>query len=210
MAPSPIPSACSSITTKRLIRPPTAASETWFIYHLGRRLKAKAALASNSRNAPLNALTWDYRTHGKHAEPDVDQVLREINGWTWKDGKQLKSYNDLKKDGSTASGCWIYCGVYPDDETNRATQREPKDYLGRGWGFAWPNDGSRVIYNRASARPDGQPWSDRKKLVWWDEQQKTWTGLDRPDFVLDKRPDDPGDLQNGHGTDGIPVQEHAG
>jgi formate dehydrogenase major subunit len=183
--------------------PGDARSETWFVYHLGRRLKAKAALIENARNAPLNALTWNYRTHGAHAEPEVEQVLREINGWKWGSGELLSSYQDLKKDGSTASGCWIYCGVFPDEHTNKANQREPKDYLGRGWGFAWPND-SRIIYNRASARPDGQPWSERKKLVWWDEEKKTWTGMDRPDFVLDKRPDDPGDLQNGHGMKAIP------
>ena len=59
--------------------------------------------------------------------------------------------------------------------------RSPKDCLGHGWGFAWPND-CRIIYNRASARPDGKPWSERKKLVWWDEEKKQWTGLDNPDY----------------------------
>ena len=32
-----------------------------------------------------------------------------------------------------------------------------------GWGFAWPAN-RRILYNRASARPDGTPWSERKKL----------------------------------------------
>jgi len=54
-------------------------------------------------------------------------------------------------------------------------------------GFAWPAD-RRVLYNRASARPDGRPWSERKKLVWWDEQNKEWTGLDVPDFTRTKAP----------------------
>jgi formate dehydrogenase major subunit len=71
---------------------------------------------------------------------------------------------------------------------NKANQREPKDYLGHGWGFSWPND-IRIIYNRASARPDGTPWSERKKLVWWDEEKNQWTGLDQPDFEKDMRPD---------------------
>jgi len=183
--------------------PGDARSDTWFMVHLGRRLKAKASKEPSSRNAPLNALNWNYQTYGKRKEASVEDVLREINGWNWNTGKQLKSYNELKADGSTASGCWIYCGVYPKEDLNRANQREPKDYLGHGWAFAWPND-CRVIYNRASARPDGAPWSEEKKLVWWDEQKNTWTGLDNPDFVLDKRPDHPGDLQNGHGTDAIP------
>jgi formate dehydrogenase major subunit len=47
----------------------------------------------------------------------------------------------------------------------------------------------RIIYNRASADPDGRPWSDRKRYVWWDEEEGKWTGEDVPDFSPDKRPD---------------------
>jgi formate dehydrogenase major subunit len=183
--------------------PGDSRSETWFMVHLGRRLKERAARERTPRNEPLNALRWEYSTHGPHAEPDAEEVLREINGFSWKDRKQLKSYNELKNDGSTACGCWIYCGVFPEVNLNKANQREPKDYLGHGWGFAWPND-CRVIYNRASAAPDGKPWSENKKLVWWDEQQQTWTGLDRPDFDLKKRPDHKGDLRNGKGMEALP------
>lgn len=188
----------------KAVEPPgDSRSETWFTYHLGRRLKARAAENPSPKNEPLNALTWNYRTEGALEEPDAEQVLKEINGWEWNSGKQLGSYNDLKPDGSTASGCWIYCGVYPEDNLNKANQREPKDYLGHGWGFAWPND-SRIIYNRASARPDGSPWSERKALVWWDEQKGEWTGKDRADFDLKKRPDHKGDLRNGHGMEAMP------
>jgi formate dehydrogenase major subunit len=66
--------------------------------------------------------------------------------------------------------------------------REPRNYLGTGWGFAWPSD-RRIIYNRASAAPNGQPWSERKKLVWWSEEENSWSGIDVPDFVETKRPD---------------------
>ena len=189
---------------EKAVDPPgDSRSETWFIYHLGRRLKEKAARDRSPRNAALNALTWNYATQGKHAEPVVEEILQEINGFKWDEKTLIKSYQELKKDGSTACGCWIYAGVFPEPGLNKAKQREPKDYLGHGWGFAWPND-SRIIYNRASARPDGKPWSERKKLVWWDEGEGKWTGYDRPDFKLDKKPDDPGDLQNGHGMEAIP------
>ena len=188
----------------KAVEPPgDARSETWFTYHLGRRLKAKAAQSTYPRDLPLKSLTWNYSTHGPTAEPDVEEVLAEINGCTWQDRKPIKSYKELKNDGSTACGCWIYCGVMPEPGMNRANQRASRDYLGHGWGFAWPND-CRVIYNRASARPDGKPWSERKKLVWWDEGKGEWTGLDRPDFELKKRPDDPGDLRNGTGTEALP------
>jgi formate dehydrogenase major subunit len=168
--------------------PGNARGEVWFMYHLGLRLKAKAAAEPNPRNAALNALTWNYSTHGTDAEPDVDEILQEINGWTTADHKLVAGYRDLKADGSTACGCWIYSGIYPEPGFNRANQREPKGPYGHGWGFAWPAD-RRILYNRASARPDGRPWSERKKLVWWDENKREWTGFDTPDFTKDKAPD---------------------
>ena len=36
----------------------------------------------------------------------------------------LSAYTELKADGSTACGCWIYCGVYAD-EVNQARRRKP-------------------------------------------------------------------------------------
>ena len=56
------------------------------------------------------------------------------------------------------------------------------------WGWAWPAN-RRMLYNRASADPAGKPWSERKRYVWWDEDEGTWTGEDVPDFQPDKRPD---------------------
>jgi formate dehydrogenase major subunit len=185
---------------EKAVDPPgEARSETWFVYHLGRRIKEKAKNDSRSRNAGLNALTWDYPVEGEMREPKVSSVLKEINGWTIADHKQLSQIQDLKNDGSTACGAWIYCGVYPEENRNRANERAPKDLLGHGWGFAWPND-CRIIYNRASARPDGKPWSDRKKLVWWDEEKKEWTGLDNPDFKKDLAPTTPDNLDSGVGV----------
>jgi formate dehydrogenase major subunit len=184
------------VNTQRLLQfhnqgpepPGDSRSETWFMYHLGRLLKAKAAKDPRPRNAPLNALTWDYSTHGPHAEPSAEEVLMEINGWTVADHKLVSGYRDLKADGSTACGAWIYSGCFPAVDKNRANERHPEDLYGHGWGYAWPSD-RRIIYNRASARPDGKPWSERKKLVWWDEGKKEWTGLDNPDFTKDKPPD---------------------
>ena len=174
---------------QQAVEPPfDARSETWFMVHLGRRLKDKAAADRSSRNAPLNALTWNYRTRGPMQEPVDVEVLKEINGRDLKTGRQLASSQGLKNDGTTACGCWIYCGIHPDEEENVANKRLPRDYLGHGWGFSWPND-VRILYNRCSARPDGKPWSERKKLVCWDEEKQEWTGEDRPDFDKKKRPD---------------------
>jgi formate dehydrogenase major subunit len=173
---------------EKAVDPPgDARSETWFMYHLGRRLKERARQDTRPRNAALNALVWDYSTEGAMAEPVVEEVLQEINGWTVKDRKLVAGFRDLKADGSTACGCWIYSGIFPKADENVARKREPRDFYGHGWGFAWPAD-RRILYNRASARPDGRPWSERKKLLWWDENKKEWTGFDVPDFTKDKAP----------------------
>jgi len=174
---------------EKAIDPPgDARSETWFMYHLGRRLKEKAANDSRPRNAGLNALTWNYETKGPLREPSGEHILQEINGCTVSDGKLVSGYRDLKADGSTACGCWIYSGIFRSPDRNRARERNPRGPYGIGWGYAWPSD-RRILYNRASARPDGKPWSERKKLVWWDDVKNEWTGLDTPDFTKDKRPD---------------------
>jgi formate dehydrogenase major subunit len=188
---------------EKAVDPPgDSRSELWFVYHLGRRMKEKAAKDPRTRNDGLRALTWDYPTEGPIAEPDAEEVLKEINGRFVADGKQLPHIKSLKSDGSTACGAWIYCGVFPEESRNRALERNSNDLLGHGWGFAWPND-CRIIYNRASARPDGKPWSERKKLVWWDAEKKQWTGLDNADYDKHMPPDHPSDLDHGQGTDAL-------
>ena len=174
---------------EKAVDPPgECRSETWFMYHLGRRLKARAAQERSSRNAALNGLTWNYSTQGAHQEPVVEEIIGEINGYRVKDRTLVSGYKDLQSDGSTACGCWIYSGVMPAPDENKARKREPKGRYGHGWGYAWPSD-RRILYNRASARPDGRPWSERKALVWWDAEQKKWTGHDTPDFTETKPPD---------------------
>src|SRR2546426_370139 len=126
---------------KKAVEPPgDARSETWFMYHLGRRLKEKAKKDARPRNAGLNALTWNYSTEGQRAEPKVEEVLQEINGYSLADHKLLENYKSLKNDGSTSCGAWIYSGVFPQPGENKANKREPRGYLGHGWGFAWLKD----------------------------------------------------------------------
>src|SRR6185312_632435 len=173
---------------EKAVDPPgDSRSETWFMYHLGRRLKDKAKKNPSPRNAGLNALTWDYPTEGAIREPKVDAVVCEINGYRTDTGNLVSEYTELQDDGSTACGCWIYSGVHPKPGHNISNMRKSHDYLGQGWGFSWPSD-RRILYNRASADPDGKPWSERKKLVWWDEEQGRWVGDDVPDFVADRAP----------------------
>jgi formate dehydrogenase major subunit len=165
-----------------------ARSDLWFYYHLGRIIRQKLAGSADPMDRPLLDLTWDYPVEGPLAEPSAEAVLAEINGYD-ADGSPLASYEQLNADGSTASGCWIYCGVYTDG-VNQAARRKPgkeQSWVAPEWGWAWPAN-RRIIYNRASADPDGKPWSPRKALVWWDDEEGKWSGHDIPDFAASKSP----------------------
>ncbi len=164
-------------------------SELWFFYHLGRIVKEKLAGSKDQRDRPILDLAWDYPVTGRHAEPDAEAVLAEISGWD-ADGKPLSSFTQLQGDGSTVCGCWIYCGAYADG-VNQPRRRKPaahQHWVAPEWAWAWP-DNRRILYNRASADPEGKPWSERKRYVWWDAQVGQWTGYDTPDFRRDMRPD---------------------
>jgi formate dehydrogenase major subunit len=170
--------------------PGDCRSELWFAYHLGRRIRERLASSTLGRDRPVRALTWDYTTHGPHAEPDADEVLQEINGRT-ADGSFVPKYQELADDGSTTCGSWLHAGIYADG-VNQTARRKPhveQNWIAPEWGWAWPSN-RRILYNRASARPDGTPWSERKRYVWWDADEGRWTSLgDDPDFTPDKAPD---------------------
>ncbi|MBV8845698.1 MAG: formate dehydrogenase-N subunit alpha [Bryobacterales bacterium] len=175
----------------KAIEPPgDARSELGFIFHLGRRLKQKYANEyDRQRNWPLRDLTWEYPVKGPAEEPDAAAILREINGYTVADGKPVEGFTSLKDDGSTACGCWIYSGCYRDGK-NMPARRKPhweQNWVAGEWGWAWPHN-RHILYNRASADPDGNPWSERKKLVWWDREKQEWVGYDTPDFIVDRPP----------------------
>jgi formate dehydrogenase major subunit len=182
-------------------------SDAWFLYNLGKRLKQLYAGSTDPKDQPLLNLTWDYDFDEQprlpdgtlsriEGEPDLEKVLMEINGHRLDETdprsgrpRLVSGFSELKDDGSTACGCWVYSGVFPEPGRNRANERKiTDDPFAPEWGFAWPNN-VRVLYNRASADPDGRPWSERKKLVWWDSEKRRWVGLDKPDFELDKPPD---------------------
>jgi formate dehydrogenase major subunit len=178
---------------KALDPPGDARSELWFTHHLAKRIRAHYEGSTRERDWPIVNLKWDYPERGEQAEPEVEAVLKEINGYDVASGRALNGFTELRSDGSTACGCWIYSGIFADG-VNQARRREPGDISAEGgtvspeWAWAWPAN-RRILYNRASADPDGKPWSERKKFVWWDEEHGRWSGYDVPDFPADKRPD---------------------
>lgn len=218
--------------------PGDARSDLWFTVQLGLRLKTLHADSKLPRDRPIQALTWDYIDPAENAgwrikdEPSATRVLKEINGTYVATGRPVRSFGDLKADGSTACGAWIYSGVYAPtpqqpDGHNFAANRQGDDWVALGWGFAWPAN-RRILYNRASADPAGRPWPKEARLarahgkgekgyVYWDPEwrgpdpgkpdqtiQGRWVGLDVPDFPVNKPPDRPGK------PDGVGLDFHDG
>jgi formate dehydrogenase major subunit len=179
---------------KALEPPGDARSELWFMHHLFKRIRKHYEGSTRDRDWPVLNIKWDYEEHGEHREPNAEEVLKEINGYDVATGRPLDGFTDLRDDGSTACGCWIYSGIYKDG-VNQARRRDPGDvgdpaggWVSPEWGYTWPAN-RHILYNRASADPEGKPWSERKKWVWWDEAKEEWTGYDVPDFPKNKRPD---------------------
>ncbi|MFW6076070.1 MAG: molybdopterin dinucleotide binding domain-containing protein, partial [Chloroflexota bacterium] len=192
--------------------PGDCRSDEWFTHQLALRLKALYQDSDQERDRGFQNLTWDFdydpgeepadtRIQGG---PDSEKILKEINGYMTDDpATHLTSFSELREDGSTTCASWIYCGIFPSPDQNRARNREPDPPntpgSHQGWAFAWPAN-RRILYNRASADLDGNPWSERKRWVWWDSEAGQWTGYDTPDFPTDKPPDAERDPQ-GFGLD---------
>jgi formate dehydrogenase major subunit len=167
-------------------------SELWFFYHLGRLVRERLAGSTDERDRPVLDLSWDLPTEGEHDEPSAEAVLMEINGYEIATRRPLSSFTEMRTDGSTLGGCWIYTGVFADG-VNQAARRKPgseQSWVAPEWGWAWPAN-RRILYNRASADREGRPWSDRKAYIWWDPERGEageWTGYDVPDFEKTKPP----------------------
>jgi len=186
----------SYTNTQRLVQwhdkavdpPGDCRSEAWFVHRLGLRLRELYNGDTGPRGRQIRSISWNYpQLDDRVGDPDLNVVVKEINGYTVADGRPVKDYNELKDDGSTACGCWIYSGIMSQDGHNRARNREGDERAALGWGFAWPRN-DRILYNRASADPQGKPWSERKRWIWWDAEQARWTGYDVPDFPATKAP----------------------
>jgi formate dehydrogenase major subunit len=223
----------SFTNTQRLVQfhekavdpPDDARTDLWFTYHLGKRLKtlyedkARREGKEEDRDRPIRALLWDYDDKEESAkwrikdEPSARLVLKEINGYKVAAGQKLleatplTSFAELKDDGTTACGAWIYTGVYAPtkDEPlghNHAANRSGDAWVSLGWGFSWPAN-RRLMYNRCSADLEGRPWPKEARLarehyrgggrdlrgyVYWDAAQSKWVGLDVPDFPITKAP----------------------
>lgn len=143
----------------------------------------------------VTKVNWNYRN--PEGQLDIKAVAHALNGYDWKSGRLLDNFNELKADGSTACGIWIFTGFFNNNKAKwdameqPCTRRSKVDPSGLGlypeWSFAWPAN-RRVLYNRASADMQGQPWNKDRMLVSWNGTK--WVNNDVPDFVAAaKNPD---------------------
>jgi formate dehydrogenase major subunit len=198
--------------------PGDARSDLWFWYHLGHRLKQRYSNSTATRDLGIRNMTLDYEPEPEEVakwrvkdEPSAKKMLWEINGFRWakdwKDRQLLATFADLRDDGTTAAGAWIYTGVTPNKTTNRGEMRSGSNdgWVSPNWGWAWPGN-RHQLYNRASAAPDGSPWSERKKYIFWDAAARTWRSVaaDGIDFGVTKAPSMPAN------ANGIGVAFHSG
>jgi len=148
---------------------------------------------------PIVNLSWPY---SNPQNPTAEELAKEYTGRALVDlpdpkdptkimrrgGEQLAGFAELRDDGSTASGCWIFAGAWGPGG-NLMARRDNSDPTGIGqtlnWAWAWPAN-RRILYNRASCDLEGKPFDPRRSVVSWNG--KAWVGADIPDFKGDENP----------------------
>jgi formate dehydrogenase major subunit len=149
---------------------------------------------------PIRDLTWNHRDP---LAPTAEELAKEFNGKALSDvfdpkdptkvlvkaGEQLAGFGQLRADGSTACGVWIFSGCWTQAGNQMARRDNTDTGLGNtpNWAWAWP-DNRRILYNRASATPAGKAWDSTRKFTQWDGAK--WTGPDVPDIRLDATPEE--------------------
>jgi len=173
---------------KEQVLPPEgeARHDHWVLAELFSRVKNLYQQQGGKYPDPLLQLTLPYRDPRK---PELDEIAQEINGKNLTTGQRLATFADLKDDGTTTAGDWIYTGSYPQSGNltkRRGGVQDPakNDPTGMGfypnWAWSWPLN-RRVMYNRASADPAGNPWDPTRVGIKWDATAGKWVG-DVPDY----------------------------
>ncbi len=111
---------------------------------------------------PVLNMTWNYST--PH-EPASEEVAMESNGKALADitdpatgavivkkGQQLSSFAQLRDDGTTSSGCWIFAGSWTP-EGNQMARRDNADPSGLGNTWAGPGPGRSTAASCITAPP---------------------------------------------------------
>ena len=179
--------------------PGEARSDLRIMGEIFARLRALYVAEGGSYPDPIVKLSWPY---SNPSSPGPEELAREYSGKALRDltdpktptlvvrkaGEQLAGFGELRDDGSTSSGCWIFCGAW-GPTGNLMARRDNSDPTGIGqtinWAWAWPAN-RRVLYNRASCDVNGKPFNPERKLIGWNGA--AWSGADIPDYKVDEDP----------------------
>ncbi|WP_223166794.1 formate dehydrogenase-N subunit alpha [Nonomuraea sp. SYSU D8015] len=161
-----------------------ARHDHWILAELFLRVRDLYETQGGKFPDPVLKMALPYRNPRK---PELDEIAQEINGRDLRTGKRLSTFVDLKDDGTTSAGDWIYTGHYPE-EGNLTKRRDGVQDPGRNdptgmgfypnWAWSWPAN-RRILYNRASADENGRPWDPERPGIAWENGQ--WAG-DVPDY----------------------------
>jgi formate dehydrogenase major subunit len=180
--------------------PGTARSDIAIMAGLFLRLRDLYKKEGGVFSDPIVNLNWPY---ARPELPSAEEIAKELNGSAIEDvadpkdpgkkilaaGQQLDGFSQLRDDGKTQCGCWLYSGSFTD-KGNMMARRETSDPSGLGlmpeWTWSWPAN-RRIMYNRASCDPQGRPWDPSRTLIKWGGAK--WVGFDVPDFVPASKPE---------------------
>jgi formate dehydrogenase major subunit len=170
---------------KAAVGPGEAEDDLWMINRIMLKLKEFYTKEGSPNADAIINMVWNYGD-----PPDVHKVAKEVNGYDVATGKQIDGFANLKDDGTTACGEWVYCGSYvePDKEPtapvpgNRASRRDlTPDVFNIGlypkWAWSWPVN-RRIIYNRASVDLNGEPWDKEHPVIKWNPTKGGTGGWD--------------------------------
>ncbi|MFP3864994.1 formate dehydrogenase-N subunit alpha [Pseudomonas capeferrum] len=145
---------------------------------------------------PVLNMAWDYKNP---YDPEPEEVAKESNGYALTDlhddkgnlvlrkGQLLDNFAQLRDDGSTACFNWVFAGSWTEAGNQMARRDNADSGLGctPGWAWAWPQN-RRILYNRASADPQGKAWDPKRQIIAWDGSR--WAGSDVPDYPVTAAP----------------------
>jgi formate dehydrogenase major subunit len=179
--------------------PGEARSDIWIMSGIYHRMREMYRKDGGAFPDPILNLTWNYTDP---TDPDPEELSKDMNGRALVDlkddsgavtvraGQLLDGFAQLRDDGTTMSGCWIFAGSFTE-KGNQMARRDATDPREQGiapnWAWAWPAN-RRILYNRASADLNGKAWNPAKPIIEWNGHQ--WTGIDVPDYGPTVKPSD--------------------
>ncbi|MDB5360307.1 MAG: formate dehydrogenase, alpha subunit [Rhodospirillales bacterium] len=179
--------------------PGEAQTDIWIMSGIYHRMREMYRKDGGAFPDPILNLSWNYT---KPAEPDPEELAKEMNGRALTDlkdatgavtvhaGRLLDGFAQLRDDGTTASGCWIFTGSFTEmgNQMARRDATDPREQgIAPNWAWSWPAN-RRILYNRASADVAGKAWNPQKPIIEWNGS--LWTGIDVPDYAPTIKPSD--------------------